>query len=497
MRNHFYKLNKKYIDNFSKKVLYRFKNMTTHSDSIFLKSLFKELNELFKFIGGMISSKENIPKITDYPDSSKFNQLINDIGTDIQKLYTSQTIINNDVNNLLTFNSTQRIKTYENLTSTQQQVYSLYIKNKSNIGGEYIIPSENPFTSSDNITTIDSNGVVINQDRGSLTLEYSSSINKPIDYNNIFIYFAKTIPINTIYPNNRSLHLGSHWKTDNGAHYIGDNLSDVQNYRYMMIDTPNANTGIGWCEFEAVSTEINTVDKKIQSTESVRLTDITNGVFSSIYSKRFIIPDEQALKNYIGKMFNRDAESVYFDLPNSLQGKYISYNSTNLLFTNPQYKLVIPFNQSSNLTNEIGIDFEPDALGFFPKIIWEESKVFSNDKGSEIAYSLLSPSSSNEITTNGEYRCIIKEGYIKPSRIELILEYGSDPIHWVPISFMMSHYVYNTQQNYMLYGPEYPTDSNDKITLILNKVYDVFVDSEHDIENEKNRALNVLLSRNK
>lgn len=491
MRNYFYKINKTYIDSFTRKVNGRYKNSSIHNDSKFMKALLREVNDLFKFLGGMVSSKDNIPKADEYPDAAKYNSLILDINTDLNKLFTSQTIVEQDVNNLLNFNSNQRIKTYENLTSTQQLVYSLYIKNKKSVGGETVIPAENPFTSSDNLSN-ETNGTTINQDRGSLTLAFDTTIVKPVDIKNVFVYFNKVVPAGATYPNNRSLHLGSHWKTSGKeSHFISDNLSDVENYRQMMVDNPQNNYGVGWCEFEAVRTEISPRSRRFVFNALHKLLDANNGVFSTIYSTRFVTPDELAIKTYIGKKYNRDAESVYLDIPNSLQGKYITYNLEPLYFINPQYKIVIPFTNDAPPTNEIIVTFQPDSLGFFPKINWTESKVYTNDFGSDVAYPLLAPSEYNKVTDNGEYRCMLKDAFIKPTRLELIVEYGSDQVHWVPIDFMMSHYSYNVQKNYYL------DQTDGQILLLLNKTYDVFVDAEADEENEKNRALNVLLGRRK
>jgi hypothetical protein len=492
MRNYFHKINQKYIEEFFRNISYSYKNLNIHTDSQFIKIILKNINSLFKLLGGQVSNKDLIPKTTDHPDSKKFNKLIKDINLDIQKIFTSQKLIENDVNNLLNFNSSQRVKTFENLTSTQQEVYSLYIKNKKYTGNELLIPSNNPFLSSDNMSS-ESTGVTIDQSRGVLTLQSQSSILKPIDINNVKIFFSTSIPEDSIYPNNISMGIGSHWSIPgrSSAHFIDNNLTTLENYKKMMIDTPNENTGIGWCEFEAVRTKINISEKVWETLRSYRLTDLTNGIYDAVYSDRFITPDEFAIKNYIGKLFNRDAESIYFDIPNSLQGNYISNNSVNN-FTNSQYKLVVPFTSDAPITNEIFLDFEPDDLGFYPKIVWKESKVFTNQKGFDIAYLLSDPSESNNITNNGEYKLLIKNGFIKPSRIEIILEYGSDALHWIPIGFNISHYNYSNQQNYYLKD----TNQND-ILLILNKSYDIFVDSEADESNEKSRAINVLLSRRK
>jgi hypothetical protein len=492
MKSYFHKINQKYVETFFNRVKIVYKNYNIHTDSLFLKSILRGLNDLFKLIGGKISSKDDIPKEKDYPDSQKFNKLINNINIDMQKIFTSQKLIENDVNNLINFNSYQRLKTFENLTSTQQEVYSLYIKNKKYIGRELTIPSSNPFLSSDNMS-FESEGVSIDEHRGVLSLDASRSLSKPIDINNVRIFFTTSIPDATTYPNNKTLGIGSHWKIPkrSDVHFISTNPSDIESYRRMMIDS-NDNTGIGWCEFEGVKTEVDVFNRQIRITTSYRLNDLAAGTIGAIYSKDIYIPDEYALKNYIGKIFNRDAESILLDIPNSLQGRYVSSNISVSNGTTPQYKLVIPFTPDAPITNEIIIDIEPDDLGYYPKIIWSESKVFTNKNGTDTYYYLSEPSYSNDITHNGEYKCVIKGGFVKPSRIELILEYGSDFLHWVPIGFTMSHYSYSSQQNYYL------TDTNQEdILLILNKTYDIFVDSEADEANEKIRAINVLLSRRK
>ena len=460
MKNYFYKINQTYIESFFRKIKSVFNNYNIHTDALYLKSILTNINDLFKFLGGQISSKDNIPKVDDYPESKKFNNLITDINYDFQKLFNSQKLIESDVSNLLNFNSSQRTKTYENLTSTQQDVYSLFIKNKKYLGKELLIPSSNPFMSSDNMS-VESTGVNIDQNRGVLSLSSTGSTKKPIDVNNIKIFFANSLPDKNVYPNNIVLGIGSHWKIPGraDAHFIGDDQTNVDNYRTMMIDDSSSNTGIGWCEFESVKTIIDPLNN-----------------------------DELYLKNYIASMYQKSPDSIYLDIPNSLQGKYITTidNSDNIDST---YKLVIPFTGDVVLTNEILIELQPNDYGFYPQIVWGESKVFTNDNGSELSYSLSSPSADNNITDNGEYRCIIKDVFIKPVRLELILKYGTDILHWVKIPFTMSHYSYSAQKTYSL------NNDQSEMRLVLNKTYDIFVDTEYDQMNEQARAINVLTVR--
>lgn len=465
MKNIFYNLNKLYIESFINNIKKNYNKTNIHSYSGFLKNLFKELNLFFKLIGGQLSSKNLIPKKNDYPDSVQFNSLISSIHTDLTKLYSAQNLVNNDLNNIMNFNNSQRIKSYENLKSTQQNVYSLYIKNKVNSVGELIIPSNNPFTSSDNYS--EQNSTVIEQNRSLLTLSYDEKIFKPVDINNTQIYFSNVSYDQTIFPNNLNLHIGCHWKIPKlEAHFVDDRDTT---YKEMMIDN-NSNLGIGWCEFEAIRTEIGTSDINTSSNiNSSYKNDILN------------------LKFFIGQKFNKSPDNILLDINNSLQGRFISYTKFQYPENNPYYKIVIPYTKNNYFTNEFIIDFEPDQLGYYPKINYEKSRVFSNINGSEIGFGFIK---DDLISDDGVYRFIIPRGCVIPTRLELYVEYTGDYFHWIPISFYMSQYNYSVNKDYTLYN------DTSEIKLILGKSFDIFVDTEVNEENEKNRALNILLGNN-
>ena len=496
MKNYFYKINGKYIESFSKRVLDRFKKEDIRSNVSFLKSILNELNNLFKYFGGKISSKDNIPKPTDYPDSKQYNKLVSDINDDIQKIFTAQKLVEDDVNNLLNFNSNQRTKTFENLTSTQQKVYAVYIKNKKGINGEVIIPAGNPFESSDNKSP-ESDNIYIDQSRKTLTLDSKTETKKTADLDNVTVYFAGTKPTTNVYPNNQILGLGSHWKIPkrSNVHFFNtSNFSEVSEYKKLMADDPGNNLGVGWCEFETVSTKLDKTYEFVLK-KSYKLTE-SYGQIATVLTPESNTRSEYVIKNYIGTKIFKDPQLIYLDINNSLQGQYSdsSYFAPIILYGEkpPQYKIVIPFKGDTPITNEIIIDFETDKNYYYPKIDWSSSKVFSNQNGSDLAYSLIPPVNPNFIPENGIYSCSFQGGFIKPSRLELIVEYGADPLHWYPIEFYMSHYMYTASQNYSL-----TTGVGSTVTLILGKSYDIFVDAEADVEKEKSRALNVLLARGK
>lgn len=498
MKNYFYNINKKYIDDFSSNVLARFREEPIRSNISFMKGLFAEINSLFMRIGGKISSKADVPKSHEYPSSIKFNRLIRNIAFDIDKLYTAQKLIEDDLNNLINFNSTQRIRTFENLVATQQRVYSTYVKNKSGIRGEIRIPAEDPFGSATNISP-ESEGIYIDERKGILTLNHTSKISKPIRLDSVRMFFSGAQPVGKVYPNKDQMGLGSHWKIpgSTSVHHIDlDNETATTNYKNMLIDDPNSNYGVGFCEFEGVQTTIAPQDIIPTIKKSYRISDSSDGkLYFKVSSTLGGTKEEDSIRRFIGAAHNKDEELIYLDVPNSLQGKYIQYDTfSNAIFSGqkPQYKLVIPFHNNAPFTNQINITVQPNALGNYPKLNWKQSQVFTNINGSDVGYNILAPARSHLIPDNGEYICNIRGGFIKPSRAEIIFEYGGDSIQWSQIGFTMAHWQYSVSENYFL-----PVGSDQEVALILGKTYDVYVDAEPNEDKEKQRALNVLLGRGK
>lgn len=496
MKNFFYKINRKYIDAFSHNVLTRFREANIRSDIEFLRSVLKEVNDLFQRIGGRISSKSDIPKEHEYPNSDKFNRLITNLAFDIDKIYTSQKLIEDDLNNLINFNSTQRIRTFENLTTTQQEVYSTYVKNKTDTRGEITLPAEDPFGSADNISP-ESEGIYIDERRGILTLLSSAKITKPVALDGVRMFFAGAKPPSKTYPSQDRMGLGSHWKTLTGdidAHHIDSSVqSDELAYKNMLIDDPDNNYGVGFCEFEGVQTTLRGSTGISVINTSYRISETNEGEFDPVVSVIGSSIDEEAIRKTIGDVDRKDSNAIYVDIPNSLQGPYIIWGGFplfNFSGKKPQYKLVVPFTQDAPITNQVIITVQPNREDNYPKLNWSLTKVYTNVGGADSAHNVIAPPDSHRIPDNGEYVCNIQGGFIKPARLEAIFEYGGDNIQWTSIGFMMAHWLYSESINYSL-----PYGDTERITLILGKSYDIYVDAEPNQEKEKQRALNVLLAR--
>lgn len=486
MKNYFYNLNKIYLESFRQNVINKFTSYNFKTDENFLKVIFTEINNLFSHLGGRTSSKKYIPKTGEYPDSSKFNKLIDSIHDDVNKLYTAQQLIADDLNNLLNFNSNQRESTFEEVVNTQQNLMNLYIKHKKDISGEFVVKTD--FQSQSSLGSL-SSGVEIDQVRGVLTLASSFIDNKPIDTDNVVIYFSGKKPSGEIYPNNNVLYPGSHWKIPgySTSHHIDVlNPSALKNYKRMMIDDQNVNTGVGWTEYESVITELvlHTGMMERSWSDLMSLSEVLN--IGSTFSNKGM----NDLKREIGIIsgLNKDPEFIYADMINSLQGRdgYLrGVLSTPTIQTDQQekYKLIIPFNSSAKLTNEIAIGFSAIESDI-PIVLWNESTIYSNTAGRELSYPIINPADSNAISDDGYYICKLNN-YIVPSRLELILTFGGDPWHAIP--FEMAHYVYSMSKPFNL-----PQQNNENVSFMLGRSYDVFVDSEPNESRQKARALNVL-----
>lgn len=493
----FYRLNKDYINSFQNKVYSRFYSSDKRSETGLLRSILREINDLFRKIGGQISTKRSLPASGEFPSSSDYNNLVQDIAFDIDKLYNAQKLLESDLINIMNFNSAQRDKSFENLSSVQQTVYSAYIRSKKDILGGVEFPAGNPFTASDGMDRESSN-VFIDEDRQCLTLGYRSLSKRIADTKNTSIYFAGTLPLPPIYPSSDTMGVGSHWmRYASDVHFIDQtNASEVENYKTMMVDDPMVNTSVGFCEFEAVETigrpSIN--NQPIQVKDYLR--NIKTGELTAILRKS-MVKDEldivQTVKKYIGERYQMDPHLIYVDCANSFQGKYVKnpelviHPATNTV-SKPKYRLVIPFN-SKVLTNQIVIEFTANDLGHLPRINWSESKVFSDHGGTDTQYSLIPPTEGG--TKDGRYVCNISS-FTYPSRIELVLEYDSDINAWYHIDFYMAHYVYSD------YKPlSFLTTSNGNLNVTIEKVYNIFVDAEANLDSERARALNVLSHPNR
>lgn len=482
-----YRMNKDYISSFQTKVYSRYNTDEKRTETGLLRAIFKEISDLFRKIGGQLSHKRNIPKAGTYPNSKKYNNLVQDICFDIDKLYNAQKLVETDVVNLVNFNSTQRDKIFESLVKIQQQIFSAYIKSKKDLLGGVEIPTGNPFTSADGMDSA-SNGVFIDEDRRSLTLSCDSKTLRIADSKNTSIYFIESIPTN-IYPRGDTLGVGSHWKQPGEeAHFLDQtNASTTTTYKTMMSDDPALNTSVGYCEFEAVKTvgvkvvkkdeQVITRDRQFRFGAMVMPATVTASRVK--YDYNFVY----AAQKYIGQQLGLDPDLIKIDSYNSFQGDYITMNVSDVV-VNPKLKLVIPFT-ASTLTNEIVVEFTVNEQIQLPKILWKESKVIGKTGDSSLV-----PSVDNNFVDG---RCVCHSStFVTPTRLELVFQYASAEVAWTRINFIMAHYKYTD------FKPStFLNTSGGHLSITIKRTYEIFVDAEVNVDKERARALNVLSHPNR
>jgi hypothetical protein len=466
MKNYFYRLNNSFLKTFKANVIDRYSNENIRTDISFLRSILTEVTTLFRKIGGMVSNKNKIPKKGEYPDSKTFNQLLEGFDVDITKLFSAQKLVEDDINHLLMFNSAKRSEILEELNKTQQATLSTYIKNKKDLNNETKITIS---FNSDLMMSNESQGVAIDTIRGILTLNSTSSLVKPIDVNNVMISFCDNM-VDSSYPGMQFLAIGSHWKRDgNDQHFLNFENKDIENdYRTRMIDDSNSNTGVGWCEFEAVN---------------FGFTGYQYGQPVEIYPYVF--------KKYIGEHFGKSPNQIFLDYNNSFQGFPAKMTSD---FENKyKFRILIPFTEKIK-TNQIQINFRSNEEsgdiggGKLPKIVWGESKVWSGLN----SINLIPPNKTSDNEANdGKYICSfegsIRNGFVSPDKIELIVEYNSDP--WQCMPFYMVNYSYSSTNSYKLNSP---SAGSSAINFIYGKTFNIFVDVQANREKEQEAARNVL-----
>lgn len=454
MKNTF-RLNSKYIGEFRRRVNDSFILYEKRSLSNFLKSLFKEITRLFNSIGGQISNKNNVPQINEYPDSDKVNNLIHDICFDIDKLYKTQNIIEEDLNALLNFNDYHRDQIFNDYLLIEHNVNKEYI---SNINGGIDGNIFTEYFDNNAITGNGSENVLIDENRGVLTLSSETEkVENIIDTDSVEIIFHENTIPNTYpkFPLSNTLSVGSHWKKYLGTdpHFI-DETNDQQRSKYKtrMIDDINASDNIGYCEFESV--------------------------FSNYTSGTGII---DTVKTYVGKKIGKDSNNIYLNR-DSIQSKYC-YFSSNLpdLFNQKQtLKLTIPLLPGAEVfTNQFDIDFSYMSNGNnAPAILFKKSRAISTD-GTE--YHLV----DSRHNGNGIYTCIISS-YINLKSIELILDIGTGINSWEYIDWVMGHWQYTNRLTYT------SATARDAVHISIEKVYDIFVDRIGNEEEELSIATNII-----
>lgn len=456
MAGYYRKINEKYIKQFKNRVRDGVNALVRVTDSMVLRVILKEVNRLFGIMSGRQTSRRDIPTPSDFPDSKTFNKLLDDIDIDIDKVYTAQTLIESDVQNVANFNSLEREKGLKNLARVQRKVYNVYLKSKKNIDGTIIIRED---FKNDEVPP-ESVGVQVNLNKETLTLqvEDTSEVRTAVDNNIVDCFFVDS-PSNkyNIYPNNRHLTLGSFWKQERGYDPHWSLKESKTRYKYMMVDGPTA-SNIGSTQFEAVFT------------------------YDENGSMRTAV--EQELGNY----FQLHPSFIQVDRSNSLHGKFSSVFNIDTATTqetvNPRVRLSIPFTRNTPLSSSFLVDLEPNDGGVLPSIDFNASSAYDVNNR-KVKFQALDTSKVSDYTKTGRYQLNFNEPII-PTRVDLIIYFANSP--WAELGeYMMAEYIFEKRKTFQL-----ATNLSTSITTTLVKTAYVFVDAESNVRNEEIRANNVM-----
>jgi len=454
--NYVRKINEKYIDAFANNVRIGLGSILRVSDSSYLKVIMSEVNKLFRIISGRMTAQRQIPKPNEFPDVKKYNTFLDNIGIDIDKIYAAQNYVEQDLQNVLNFNSLEREKAINTLARVQSNVYSAYVKAGTSIRGNTIIRES---FKTDTLPH-GSQNVSINMEKDTLMLAtLNADVDKiSIDKELINVLFSDR-PSETykLFPNNTSLALGSHWQRKYPAESHFTAKENPRFYREGFIDGPVAQNA-GSVQFEAVATFDYTEDG--------------SG------------PIRKKIEDKISKAFNKHHSTIMVDTVNSAQGRYVT--DLKDIELNPKVKVIVPFTKAA-LSSALLFDIQPNDSEELPTIIFNESYIY-DEFNARSNFIPLSKSKLEEYSKTGRFMLSFERGLLVPTRAEITLEY----IHnaWTEINYYMVLYNYTVYKSLTLEA----FDASGNIEASFIKTAYIFVDAESDLKNEKIRATNVMRS---
>jgi len=452
-------INKKFLSEFKTNLRNRILSLIRASDSNYLKAILDEITRLFKIMSGRMTSKRDIQKGDDFPDSKKYNTLLDNIDIDLHKIYNAESIIESDLQNVVNFNSLQREKQINYLTEVQKKVYSAYIKSKKGLLGITIV-KEN---FKNGKLSEECSNVQVNLTKEALTLMSTGRKENRdvVDAKIVDCHFIE--PINAalnIYPNNKSLSLGSFWKRNNkDIHFEWKDNKEF--YSSLMVDL-HKSSNISSCQFEAVYT----YNKNGEMRKSV----------------------EEEISNY----FQLHHTFIMVDKANSLHGAYSTLIDMDVLpksinpniLLKPNLKLSIPFKQGSKLSTSIIIDFEPNDANVIPTVDLDKSFV-QDINGKNEKFIPLDEEKLDKYSKTGRYEFPFRNPVI-PARVEFSLSYANSS--WATLKqYMIAGYIFEKTKTFLL-----ETNDGDAITTTLTKVAWVFVDAQTPQKKEEERANKVM-----
>ncbi len=442
--NFLYKIFSKYFEQYKVNVVNKIGSLVRTTDEEVLEVCLDELNSILEIISGRKTSYLDIPQRNKFPSTKEFNVLLSNINIDLDKLFTSNKLLIEDVQNVVNYNSTERTAITKLLSETQGSVYSAYISTRKGINGTTIIKENFISEDSTNILSVNSKNVAINPTlkRLSLTslsaepiLDNSAVMNEMVDASH-FIAQSKTF---NLYPNHEDLAKGSYWKVRGSEHHHTGRYEKRYSERLTVRKTNTShsrrsrasspamymNTGRGGyrggatainqtasCQFESVITLDRNKDLELKIQKQ----------FANVNS----IPDSY----------------IFIDRPISINSKYIADN----YYASPdaKIKLKIPF-QNAVLSTGCVITLNPNDDYEWPAIIVANSFVRTdvtiNDIGgsNKVGVSVISNATLDDIGATDRKFTVVFDRPIIPTMLELEFVYDRNS-GWANVSYYMQEW---------------------------------------------------------
>lgn len=429
MKQYIYKLYSKYFNQYKNNVGAKIGSLIRASETQILNVCLDEINKILNIISGQLTSSLDIPKKNKFPTSTEFNKFLQNIEIDLDKLYTANSLIINDVQNVANYNSFERFFITNYLSNVQGKVYRAFISSQKNITGSTIIRED--FNSIDVIDYRNgSEKITVDTVLKSLTLKpiNESVIDRTsINYNFIDCFHLDNIDSKfKCYPNNTDLSPGRYWKmlsSSNEIHF--SKKFELEEYRKSMSDDQNTATTqqLSSCQYEAVVT----LDSK-----------------QNYHSKI----EKLAAKNYICP-----ESDIYINRSISITDSFIADKTMSKVPTNKSIVLRIPFTNNASLSNGCYIVLKSNDDYDLPSLIGDDSycrSIVTDKNGKQIEQKTKIISITKEKIDNSgspnTYKILFAEPLV-PKMLELTLKYDNA---WPKIPHVMSVFTNTFNKNVKL-----------------------------------------------
>ena len=461
MKKYIYQVFNKYFSAYKNNVKIGIESLIRASETEILLVCLTEMNRVMDILSGQLTSKLSIPQMNKFPSTKEFNAFLNDTDVDLDKLFSTSSIIVNDTQNVINYNITERESIAKFLSTVQSNVYSAYVMSQKGINGQIIIREDFNDEDSANTGSPETSNVIVNTKLKRLTMKPTQADIK--DNSTVNTSFIDCFHYNEIdqtfnaYPNFQDLSPGSFWniRNNNPLHFTAKK-DKVQYKKAIVKSIGNSSLDyISSCQFESV---------------------ITSDVNSTLH---FDIEKEFSEEK------NLPLSAIYIDRPISINSKYIT---TNTDLPVAEVKLLIPF-KNAKLSTGCEIIVNPNDSNHFPILHSDKSyvKAFVDVNGvlTSQKVGLTSMTNSTMDTSGSEqiYSILFNQAII-PDILELILSYDNG---WADIEYMMTHWFAETTANVeidaQLEGSPITTT-----TISYKRAVHILIDSNSNVVYERNKV---------